>query len=109
MFFPASSNRAAPVALGLWRPGPFYLRASKWSENHLFESLSTASTAPAMALNAFWHWEILRPGSSKPIKGGVVYGTKQAAKDKIAVEMLQLSKAITFPSKNKRGAQSERL
>ena len=49
----------------------------------------------------FWHWEILRPGSSKPIKGGVVYGTKQAAKDKIAVEMLQLSKRSLSPPKTK--------
>jgi hypothetical protein len=42
-------------------------------------------------LEHFWRWEILRPGSSKLLKTGVIYGTKKAAMLKVRRRMLRLS------------------
>jgi hypothetical protein len=42
-------------------------------------------------LEHFWRWEILRPGSNKLIKAGVIYGTEKAAMIKVRRRMLRLS------------------
>jgi len=62
-------------------------KASSLKFDYRLYSLFSASNG----LEHFWRWEILRPGSSKLIKAGVIYGTEKAAIAKIRRRMLRLS------------------